>query len=43
MFLEAKQHRESHERRFYRFQNAKQGRADVFQGNLKEAKLNQCV
>ena len=35
MFLEGKQHRESYERRFYKLQNAKQGRADVFRGKTE--------
>ena len=35
MFLEGKQDQESYERRVYRLQNTKQGRADVFRGKTE--------
>ena len=37
MLLEANQHRESYERRFYRLQNTKQGRADVLRGKIERS------
>ena len=40
MFWETKQHRESYKRQYYKLQNSKQVRADVFRVKLKKAKLN---
>ena len=40
MLWEAKRHRESYKRQFYRLRNTKQARFDVFKGKIKEAKFN---
>ena len=34
MVFEAKQHREKYETQFYRLQNAKQGKVDVFRDKI---------